>query len=559
MRQDQDLINLVTARQSKLENDKLNFSDRFQDIADYVLPHRDDMRGTLSKGMKKGTKIYDSTAVNAAVIATDGIHGYHVSPAYNWFKYVMNQEEANEVPEVQEFLEDTANCMYGALNISNFYNEMWMYIYDGFTVGTSVMYCEEDLKRGAVVFESVHPGEVYIAENMYGNVDCLHRKRKFTARQLVQRFGEEDLPVSVQQAFKDNPFYEYEIIHAVFPREEYDDRMKDAKNKKYASIWLLKDGNHLCKVSGFDEFPYSVWRYMKTGKEVYGVSPAYLAMPDIKAINLLSKTLLGAAQLYVDPPLNVPSYLEGKVQWYPRGLNYYNEGAKDFITPATPGGSFPVGRDREEALQRSIKERFHVDMFLMLAQIEGRGQRTAYEVSEMMAEKAAILGAELGPLNTELRNILELVYNIEKKAGRMPQVPDILYQMAAIDPALRFDPVYMGPLAQAQKEKFEKQGTNTFLSEISGIVQARPDALDNINVDQLIRVIGKSNSVPSEIFNTPEEVSRIRQQRLQAMQQETQIENAERMAGGLKTMSEVDRNTDGGIQRIIGGMNGAQA
>ena len=119
--------------------------------------------------------------------------------------------------------------------------------------------------------------------------------------------------------------------------------------------------------------------------------------------------MLGAAQLFLDPPLNVPSDLMGKVQWKPRGLNPYDDHNK-IIRPAQTGGTFPIGIDREEKIQAAIKERFHVDTFLMLANLEGRGQMTAYQVSEMMGEKAAILGAELAPLNTQMDAILDLVY-----------------------------------------------------------------------------------------------------------------------------------------------------
>jgi hypothetical protein len=550
--QNQALIKLITGRQQKLENDKTAFNDRLQDVADLVCPHRDDILGNRLPGEKKGSKIFDGTAVAAAILAADGIHGYHVSPAFPWFKYMMNRKEVNKVPQIKLWLEEIEFNMYMALNRSNFYSEMWSYIYDGFTLGTAPIYPEEDLVNGRIIFESVHPGEAYIAENKFGEVDILHRKRKIAARKLVQMFGKDSCPESVKQAYENNPFCEFEVIHAVFPREEFDTRKMDGRNKRFASVWLLSAGNHLLRVSGMDQFGYMVWRYMRTGKDPYGVSPAHLAMSDIKAINLMGKTLLGAAQLAVDPAYNVPAYLEGKVQLKPRGLNYTKDG--DHITPVNTGVNFPVGIDREQAKQRSIKERFHVDTFLMLANLEGRGQRTAYEVSQMMSEKAAVLGAELGPLNTELDHILDRVYDIESAAGRMPHPPDILLGMADKDPHLRFDPVYMGPLAQAQKERFQKDGLAKFFIDLAPIAQVFPDALDNIDSDATLRLMAENNSVPNEILKSKDAVEAVRQGRRQAQQSQTIKDSLGQVAPAVKDLASADATTGGNLSALIGNM-----
>ena len=558
IKQDPKLVKLISGRQSTLESEKTNFNERLQEVADLVAPHREDIRGTLPKGEKKGKNIYDGTALGAAVLATDGIHGYHVSPAFPWFKYMMNRKKINKIPEVMEWLQELEFNMYMALNRSNFYSEMWMYIYDGMTAGTATIFCEEDLIEERISFETVHPGEIFISENRYGEVDILHRKRKRSVRQLVQMFGLDNLTPAIKQMYESQPFTEYEIIHAVFPREEYDDRMKDTQNKKYASVWMLSAGNHICRISGFDRFPYAVWRYMRSGKEPYGISPAMLAIADIQGVNIIDKCDLGARQMANDPPLNVPSYMEGKVEWKPRGINYYQEGkATKGIYPANTGVNFPAVDNVIERKQNAIKERFHVDTFLMLSNMQGRGDRTAYEVSEMMGEKAAVLGAELGPLNTELDDINEFVMDIEKAGGRMRPPPDILFQLAQNDSSLRFDPVYMGPLAQSQREKFAKEGIRKFFTEITPIISAKPETLDKIDFDITLEILGEINNIPQEILVADEKVAKIRQGRLQAQQQQSALEKAQGMAEGLKTVSDADKNMNGVLSGLMGGMSGA--
>lgn len=550
-RQDPELIKLVTSRQNKLESDKEPWVQRMQDVADYVIPHRDDIRDTLTSGLEKGTKIYDGTAQGAAVLATNGIHGYHVSPAFNWFRYAMNRRELNEIKEIRMWLEDVEWGMYQALNRSNFYSEIWQYIYDGFTIATASMSVEEDVAEGKLAFESVHPGETYISENKFGEVDIFHRKRKLAIRKVIQMFGKENVPESLVVNAKNSPFSTVEVLNAVFPREEYDNRMKDAKNKRYASVWMIMEGNHIARVSGFDEFPYAVWRYMKSGKEPYGYSPAHLVMSDIKGVNLMSKTIQGAAQLAVDPAYNVPSHLQGRVQLKPRGFNYMDS-ADQRITPVNTGANYPVGIDREQAKQQSIRERFHVDTFLLLTQInQGTGQRTAFEVEQMLGERAAVLGAELGPLNSQLDNMLERVYNIEQKAGRVPMPPDILMEMSQQDPTLRFDPVYTGPLAQAQRERFAKDPIRKTFIDIGPLFEIDPTIIDNFNLDAAAMKIADVNGLPEDLKNDPTVVAATRQGRALAQQEEQVNEEAMMAAQGLKTVADADKSLDGQLSAAI--------
>ena len=557
------LKKFVMSRQAKLESDRVTQNERMQEVADYVSPHRDDIMGVNIRNSKVGRKIFDGTAVSAAVIAADGIHGYHVSPAFAWFKYAVNRKHANQVAAIRVWLDEVEWNMYQALNRSNFYDEMWGFIYDGFTVGTAAICAEEDTIKERIVFETVHPGECYIAENRYGEVDVFHRKRKMTAKKMVEVFGENKCPEPVKNAYINDPFLEFDVIHAVYPREEFDSRKKDKKNKPYASVWVMPDsGAAVLQEGGFNKFPYHVWRYLRTGKSPYGVSPAILAMPEIVGLNLMAKTLLAAAQFAVDPAYNVPAYLLGKTKLMPRGLNYMTN-PSDRITPINTADKYPIGVDREQAKQKAIRDRFHVDTFLMLSQMSG-GQRTAYEVSEMMSEKAAILGAELGPFNTVLSDILEAVYDIEVNAvaQRMPKPPDELIEMAHNDNALRFDPVFMGPLAQAQRERFEKDGTRKFVTDIGALVNLQaatgspPELLDNFDLDVISRHMAASSNLIGDGTRDQGLVSRIRQGRQQAQQEQHQQAQAQAAMQGAKTMSEADRNLGGKLSQALTGAAG---
>jgi hypothetical protein len=556
---DEDIRKLVTSRQSKLETLRSPMESVWQSVSEFVNIGLGDIKSDVFNA-DWGKKSFNGTAIGAAVLATDGIHGYHVSPSFPWFSYEMSRNVLNKVPDIREWLQHESEEIYSALNSSNFYSEMWPYIFNGFTIGSVGLYAEYDIETSKIVFDNVHPREAYFSVNRFNEVDVFHRKRKLTARQIVQKFGLEKCPEVIKNAYRNDPFQDFEIIHAVFPREERNDQKKDAKNKKYASVWYATGNSTMLSESGYDEFPYKVWRYMRMANSVYGLCPAILSMADIKGSNIISKTLLGAAQMHIDPPLNVPAAMKDKVQWKPRGINPYDTDGM-FVKPAVLGGTFPVGLDREEKVERSIRERFHVDTFLMLSQMEGRGQKTAYEVSEMMGEKAAILGAELAPLNTVMDSVLELVYSILAERdpandGSITPRPDILYDLAM--PGDSFSPMYQGPLAQAQRRMFKTQGIQAGLQVIAPIIEAFPGSADVVNADETVRTVMESFNFPQKTINDQDSVDAIREARTQAMAAENQKQDMLDAVGGVETLTRADANTDGALAGAVGNaMKGA--
>ena len=103
------LKKLVTSRQSKLETNRGQVEDIWTSVAEFVnigLGSITNYTGTDKTFGDLGKKAFDGTAIGAAVLATSGIHGYHVSPSFPWFNYVMSREVLNKVPEIKEWLDE---------------------------------------------------------------------------------------------------------------------------------------------------------------------------------------------------------------------------------------------------------------------------------------------------------------------------------------------------------------------------------------------------------------------------------------------------------------------
>lgn len=526
----------------------------WQDIADYVIPVREDMKGNQQPGQIKATKIYDGTAVSALNLFADGLHGYMISPAIQWFNLRLPRQLKflENIPEVRMWMEAVQGDIYSAFQSSNFYSEMRTFFKDGGSIGTASIYIEEDISTGKIVFTCLHPREGFIEEDRFGNIDTFFRKVKLKARQAEQQFGIDNLSDPIKNACKDSPYTEFEYLHAVYPRNDFDDRSIAATKKKYASVWCESGSNKMPRESGYNRFPYRVWRYSKSANDVYGYSPAAFALPEIKSLNAIAKDLLGAAQMTVRPPFNIPIEMKGKVRLTPFGMNYYGSDFNRRITPVNTGMVFPIALDREEKKREIIEKHFHVDFFLMLQRAER--QMTATETMERMGEKASVLSASIGDLTGVLDGIIDDIMVIELEAGRIPPPPDVLQEYGGA----RIDTVYMGPLAQAQKRLFETQGITSGLQLAVPLLAVFPDAVDLINSDEALKELLISNGFPQSALNTPEQMVNIRKQKQAQQAQELQKMDQDRGAEILKKLSQAVKNANGleGVKQLLEALNG---
>jgi hypothetical protein len=464
-------------------------------------------------GGRMGTKIYDATAQSALLLLADGLQGYLVSPSMKWFREKFEIEELDDTPDAKMWLEECDKHLYSVFAGTNFYEQMYSIFCDGGSIGTAILYLEEDLDTQKIVFNCLHPFTCYVQQDRYKRIDTIHRKFKLSAREAVKKFKDGNISQEIQEAADKDPDLEFVFIHAVWPNE---DRYKNG-NKKYASVYFEENGKEIIQEGGYDDNPYAVWRWRTNSNEIYGRSPSHDALVEISKLNQIGKDMLKASHIAVNPPMMVPWEFRGRARLTAGGLNYYRDANRP-IQPVTSGINWPIGLDREDKIKEIIRKFFKVDFFLLLAQQER--QQTATEIIEKQGEKAAILGATIGRLNNELLNpVLDRVFNIEYRAGRLPPIPEALQRFGG--QLIRID--YMGPLAQAQRRLFQGQGIDLSMAKAMPMFEMDPSSMDILNKDEIVREIFDANGMPTRLIHTHQEVEDIRQQRAQQQQQQQQM------------------------------------
>ena len=512
-----DLTKTIMARFDRLKTGRQNWETHWQEVADYMQPRKADVTKTRSRGDKRTELIFDSSPIQAVELLAASLHGMLTNPSTPWFSLRYKDQGLDADDEAKLWLEGVTETMYTAFNRSNFQQEIFELYHDLITFGTAAMFIEED-QGDLLKFSTRHINEIYVTENDKGRIDTVYRKFKITLRAAAQQFGG-GLSEEAKRRVDKDPFDEIDILHAVYPRQDFNPTKKDKQNMEFESVYVeYKNGNEL-SVGGFVEFPFVVPRYLKASHEIYGRSPAMTALPDVKMLNEMSKTTIKAAQKQVDPPLLVPD--DGfllPVRTVPGGLNFYRSGTRDRIEPLNIGANNPLGLNMEEQRRNAIREVFYVNQ-LMLQQ---GPQMTATEVIQRNEEKMRLLGPVLGRLQSELlKPMIDRCFAILLRNNQFAQAPEFLSgQDIEIE--------YVSPLAKAQKGTELTSITRAI--EILGSLANVAPVFDYINFDALVKHVADLVGVPQKVLKLQSQVNAEREQQAQLAEQQAQMQQMQQVA-----------------------------
>jgi hypothetical protein len=512
-----DLTKSLLKRFDRLKSQRQNWETHWQEVADYMQPRKADVTKLRSRGDKRTELIFDSSPLQAVELLAASLHGMLTNPSTPWFSLRFKEEDMENEDEAKEWLESATETMYSAFNKSNFQQEIFELYHDLITFGTAAMYIEEDADD-ILKFSTRHINEIFIAENDKGRIDTVFRKFKLSARAAIQQFGT-GISSKIDSINNKNPYDEVEIIHAVYPRSDFNPKKQDKANMPFESVYIEYASGEQLSVSGFREFPFVVPRYLKASHEIYGRSPAMTALPDVKMLNEMSKTTIKSAQKQVDPPLLVPD--DGfilPVRTVPGGLNFYRSGTRDRIETLNIGANTPLGLNMEEQRRNSIRNAFYVNQLMM----QSGPQMTATEVIQRNEEKMRLLGPVLGRLQSELlKPLIDRTFSIILRKNLFRPAPEFL---SGKDIEIE----YVSPLAKAQKSS-ELQSIMRAI-EIMGSLSNVAPVFDHINMDKLVRHLADIVGVPQKVLKPQSELNAERQQAQAQQEQMQQMQQLQQVA-----------------------------
>jgi hypothetical protein len=478
------------------------------------------------------------------------------SPARPWFRLTVD-EKFMKASAVKAWLYEVETAMRDVFTKSNFYNSLPM-VYGALgSYGTGAQLIEEDSKETIRCYP--YPvGSYMIALNHKGVVDTWCREFPMTVRNMVRRFGMDNVSTTVKNLY-DQGQYEstVEVVHFIEPNEDRDITKFNAKDKPFRSVYYEASGTEdkMLSESGYDEFPLQVPRWDIEGEDVYGYSCGMQALGDVKQLQLEERRKGELIDKAARPPMLADSTLRTTgTSMIPGGVTYIDNLAAQQHAGFRPayevnhGGIQYIKEDIKE-IEYRIKRAYYEDLMLMFANSDNPNV-TAREVDERHQEKLLILGPFLERMNGELYDpAIERTFNIMMRMGRIPKPPQELEGQP-----IRVE--YTSIMAQAQK----LIGTNS-VERVVGFVGnlislGFTDAADKLNVDEAIEGYAGMHGTPPNMLRSEDDVTAMRDAKAKQAQMQQMASMAPSMnqaATAAKTLSDTPVGETTALAQMLGG------
>lgn len=507
----------------------------WQDLADYFLPRSVRfLARSANKTPVKNKKIKDSTPLLAVRNFSSGMMSGATSPATNWFKVKVRNYAQDCSYEVKTWCNSVENLFRDIFNSSNLYRILPSVYKQIGVFGLSVIALESD--ESTILRCQLLPiGSYRIAKNQKGEVDTICRVYMETAKNLYDKFGEENVSRDVLNAIESNRYEElFEIVHFVEPNKNFMPNSVWAEDKEFVSVYyeVASSEEKFLSKSGFNKFPYAVFEAEVNGEDVYPCEcPGVNALPDVKQLMSMVVDEGKAVKKMISPTYKGPASLKNKKMIdAPAAFIEEDENGRG-LSPIYEVNPRVLEVDSIiEKLKETIKEIFYNDLFAMILNTAERS-RTATEVNELKEEKMVLLSPLLQQIHNGLNKIIDWVFQECIYLNILPEPP--LEIMGS-----NMDIEFVSTLAQAQKAT-KISAMERFTTFTINLAQSLDPSLKNkLNANKIVDDYADYANISPEQIVPTEEVEKKKQKEEQSQSQTKAIEQ-------LKQGTEIIKNIAG--------------
>lgn len=527
----------VLTQAIKARDGRPNWMTMWQELAEIFLPNRADFTASPIDGDERTDELWDTGPQLAARGLTSAVATYLRQPGRMWFKAKAKKAQLNNVEAVRQWLYDVTAITYDALYDSRVNAEKVLSEVDADLVvfGTGIGRIDWDKANKHLIIKSTSLARTVMFLGKDGNPDAVCSFSQPTLRQIVEQFGEEKLTEAMREEYQSpEPNLEktFEILHAVVPNADW--KAYGGKGRfPYASMWLSVGCKALIDESGFYDFPFFCPRWDTLTGEIYGRSPAMVALPDARVVHAMAKTFLEAGEFALRPPTySYADMIQGELNLFPGGHTVVDmSGFNGSGSPINPIqlGAFPDKIfEVYQAKQEQVNAAFFRDIFELPSARDT--DMTATEINarldQFLRQAAPVLSRVEHTYNAPLVN---RVFNILLREGMYPPPPEEMY-----DEDVEFE--YESPIKTA-REKAEAMKIVEGLSMILPIAEAQAkltggpaDILDNFDFDVAARMIAMKADLPQSVLTPIQKMMESRDARQKKIDQMQKAEMASKLA-----------------------------
>jgi len=266
----------------------------------------------------------------------------------------------------------------------------------------------------------------------------------------------------------------------------YGDDVLESKFK-YVGVYVDVANQHVMEETGMFQPYYVVPRFQTIAGSPYAYSPAtVVGLPDARALQAMTFTLLEAGERYTRPPLIATmGAIRGDVDLTGDGITWvdkeYDEKLGAALRPLNQDrGGYPIGMDMRANIVEVLSSAFYLNK---LSLPDVNRDMTAYEVQERMKQYRRENLPLFAPIEAEYNGQLcEMSFEIAMRSGFLGSPYDIPESLREREVVFKFQ----SPLSQSEEERKATQFSQTarLLAEAA---QFDPNAVANINFDVALR------------------------------------------------------------------------
>lgn len=516
----------------EMSGDRVNWETHWEEIAELLWPEQKHTFRPgidyVTPGEKKTERQLDATP-QIALHQFGAILDSLLTPRnQTWHRLVASDENLNRDREVQLWFGQVTKALFQHRYApsANFTSNNQMVYKSLGAWGTGVLFVDQALDAPGLRYKACPLGQNYIRENHQGIVNTVLRYYPLRGHQvtsLIENGQWTGMSDGEKELAKNKPEQIFWFIHRVQPNRDRDPRRKDAKGMEFESVTISVKTKDVLKEGGYNSFPYAVTRYEQDNpEEKYGRSPAMMALPAMKTLNAVKKTLLKQGHRVTDPVLlthddgilNNISLKPGAIN--PGGVS----GDGRLLVRPLPTGNIAVGEDMANGERAIVNMAFLVHLFQILTDTP---RMTATEVIERTREKGILLAPTVGRQQSEyLGPVIDREIDLLAQQFLIPPMPPLLRE-ARGEYTIQYD----SPLSKAMRAQ-EAAGLIRTVEHVLTVVNVTGDLspLDNFDMDIVTREIADIQAVPVHWMRALEDVQAIRQGRAEAQERQMQAQEA---------------------------------
>lgn len=525
-----------------------------KDLSDYINPFRGIFDNNRSKvgTMMDHKRILSAHATHALRIFASGLNSGMTNKSNEWFELDIEDDAILDLPGVREWIDAREKDMYSILNQSNIYEAFYNTYEELGEFGTGCFLILEDYDE-VIRARTLTCGEYYLGINNKGRPNSFGREFEMTVEQIVQQFGLESCSNEVSSSWKNNEKdKKIKISHLIEENSGRDPEKADKLNMPFRSVyWETGNSNEkFLARRGFKVFPVVAPRWDTiTTDSVYGYGPGWHALGSVKELQATRLDKLMAQSKLHNPPMLQDANQQGHVNLLPGGvtrtsLSTPNSGVRPAyqINPQLESFIELINEEKEE-----IDRFFFVNLFMMLASMDKR-QMTAEEVATRQQEKIMMMGPALHRLDNEmLTPALEIVWNIMEENGLIPPPPA---ELQGREIKIKFTSI----LAQAQKAVGIAKIDRVIAMAGNLASMGRLDAMDNLDVDEIVRETSDLEGAPSKVILDKDVVASVREERAKQQQQAMALQAGAMGAKATKDLATAPMGEGSALDGLMKGM-----